>query len=118
MAASAPRELQEILAGARPPAGFTREDRVRLIGEAAEALLAGRMPEPAARVFLAGALVAWLENSGDLARDFLRVTKPKSHRTPAAIWRAHRDERHAEAGRARIAASSTAKGITECPPSP
>jgi hypothetical protein len=82
----------EILAGARPPAGSTREDRVRLIGEAAQQMVdSGTL----AGLFCGGALLAWLENGGDLARDYLRVVKAKSHVTPAAIWRelrAHQDE--------------------------
>jgi hypothetical protein len=79
-----------------------RTDRVRLLGEAAQALLDGRLPEPAARIFLASAISAWLARGGNLERDHLKVVKAKSHHTPAAIWRqivAHQDERHgAESG--------------------
>lgn len=85
-------ELQAILGGARAPAGLDREGRVRLVGEAALLLLdSGTV----AGLFCGGALLAWLENGGDLARDYLRVVKAKSHRTPARIWRelrAHQDE--------------------------
>lgn len=79
---------------ALPPA-FSREDRVRLLREAAEALLAGRMPSGAARLFLAGALSAWLRDGGcvgALERHYLRVSPPRgSHKTPAALAR-HPDE--------------------------
>ena len=72
------------------PSGFTREDRVRLIHQAAEALLAGRLPDPAARLFLAGALRAWLENGGrigELERTYLRVAAPRrSTMTPSRVW--------------------------------
>jgi hypothetical protein len=71
----------------RPPRRFDREGRVALLGEAAQALLDGRMPDDEARLFLAGALTAWLQRGGSLERDFLRVVKAKSHRTPSAIWR-------------------------------
>lgn len=71
------------------PAGFTREDRVKLIAEAAEALLADRLPHPVARFFLGGALAAWLREGGRLGaleRDFLRVTgKERSRLTPARL---------------------------------
>jgi hypothetical protein len=69
------------------PAASEREERVRLIGGAAEALLQGRLPSPAERLFLGGALLSWLTQGGSLERDFLRVTKARSKRTPAVIWR-------------------------------
>lgn len=74
--------------------GLEREDRVALIGACAKALLAGKLPDAPARLFVGGALVSWLEGGGDLARDYLRVVKPKSRRTASAIWRElhHRDE--------------------------
>jgi hypothetical protein len=81
------------------PRVFDRRGRVELIGEAATALLAGRTESG---LFVGGALLAWLENGGDLERDFLQVVKPKSHATPSAIWRqsqAHNYERQdTEAG--------------------
>lgn len=74
----------------RLPAGFDRASRVRLIAEAAEALLAGQLPHPAARLFLAGALVAWLRDGGRigaLERDYLKVAAPRrSTATPARLW--------------------------------
>jgi hypothetical protein len=75
------------LGGDRTPAALTREGRVRLLGEAFEALLDGRTPSREAALFLGGAGMAWLQTGGDLARDYLKVVKPKSHRTPTAIWR-------------------------------
>ena len=72
------------------PAGFTREDRVRLLAEAAEALLAGRLPDPAARLFLGGALQSWLRDGGRLGaleRDHLRVAAPhRSTMTAARLY--------------------------------
>src|SRR5438552_14281770 len=81
--------------GARPPAALNRAGRIRLIGEAATALLQDEMPRAEARLFLAGALLAWLTNGGNLERDFFRIVRPKSHVTPPVIWRqirAHQDE--------------------------
>lgn len=75
------------------PAGFTRADRVRLIAEAAAALLDGRLPEPAARLFVAGALDAWLREGGRigaLERDYFRVAAPaRSTHTPARLYARH-----------------------------
>jgi hypothetical protein len=80
--------------GTRPPATFDRAGRVRLIGEAARALVDGNMPDRDAALFLGGALLAWLESGGDLSRDFLKITKAKSRHTAAYLWRqfAHQDE--------------------------
>jgi hypothetical protein len=100
----------ELLAGARPPAGLDRVQRVRWIAEAGEALLAGRLPSDEARLFLGGALLAWLASGGSLERDYLRTVKPKSHRTPSAIWReiaAHQDERQDGKGAATLAPSTS-----------
>lgn len=96
--------------GARAPSALTREDRVRLIGEFASSVLAGREPDQAALLFVAGALAAWLESGGSLEHDYLRTVKPKSHRTPAAIWReirAHPDERQHRATGATLRPSTT-----------
>lgn len=71
----------------RLPGDFSREGRVALLGEAFAALMAGELPQPEARMFLASAGLAWLQRGGSLERDFLQVTKPKSHRTPTNIWR-------------------------------
>jgi len=82
------------------PAGFSREDRVRLLREVADALLAGRPPDRAAALFVGGAFDAWLTHGGALERDYLGVTPPRgSHRTAAAI---HRDERAAAAAERRL----------------
>lgn len=76
---------------ARLPHDFSREDRVRLLGEAARDLLAGESPEPAALVFLAGGLTAWLDRGGDLLRDYWKVKAPPgSHRTPSQLWASSR----------------------------
>ena len=71
-----------------PPA-FDRAARVRLIDELARALLEGREPSAAARLFVAGALSAWLRDGGrcgSLERDFLRVTqRERSKLTPQRL---------------------------------
>lgn len=73
----------------RLPSGFTREDRIRLLAEAADSLMAARLPSPAARLYLAGAVSAWLREGGRigaLERDFLRVAAPaRSTLTPARV---------------------------------
>jgi hypothetical protein len=74
-------------------AALEREGRVALIAEAAQLLIKSGTK---AGLFTGGGLLAWLENGGDLARDFFMVVRPQSHRTAAAIWRelqAHHDER-------------------------
>jgi hypothetical protein len=91
-----PRGLEAAFGIARPPLILDRAGRVSMIGEAAKALLDGQLPSRECAVFLGGALLSWLELGGNLEREYLRVTKAKSHHTPAAIWRsmnAHRDER-------------------------
>jgi hypothetical protein len=81
------------------PAGFTREDRVRLIGAAAEALLHGRLPDPPARLFLAGAIIGWLQRGGSLEGDFFRVTAPAgSHLTPSKLWLLARNDVEPDSG--------------------
>jgi hypothetical protein len=78
----------DLFGRARLPHDFSREDRVRLLGEACEALLRGQLPSVEARLFLGGALNAWLQRGGSLERDFLRVTgKAGSHHTPCHVWR-------------------------------
>jgi hypothetical protein len=87
---SDPAELQRLLAGASLPAEFDREHRVRLIGDAAKALLDGRMPSREAALFLASGLWAWLNESGvpaALVRDYWRIGAPNgSHFTPRLLW--------------------------------
>jgi hypothetical protein len=79
--------------------GLEREDRVALLGQCAQALLAGKLPDAPARLFVGGALMAWLQGGGDLSRDYFRITKRASRRTATAIWREiqnghHDDARH------------------------
>jgi hypothetical protein len=87
------RELLRAI-GPKAPAGLSRENRIRLLGEAANALIEGKLPEAEARLFLAGGLLAWLRDGGRLTRDYWRVDPRRgSRRTPASIWKArHRDE--------------------------
>lgn len=70
----------------RMPGDIDRETRVRLIGEAFEALIEGRMPSPEAARFLGTKGLAWLNGGGSLERDHLRVIKRHSHHTPARLW--------------------------------
>ena len=84
-----------------PPRGLTREDRVLLLQETAEALLEGRLPDADARLYTAAALLSWLERGGDLERDHLKVCAPVgSHRTPASIMRSRKRNRHPDEGEA------------------
>lgn len=70
------------------PPDFSREGRVKLLKEAFAALLRGQMPSVEARMFLAGGGAAWLEEGGDIARDFWRVAAPRgSHRRPEVVAR-------------------------------
>lgn len=77
------------------PASFDREGRVRLLGEAFKAMLDGKPLSQEAAMFLGGAGLSWLENGGSFEKVYLQVVRPKSHRTPSAIWReiAHANER-------------------------
>ena len=72
------------------PSGFTREDRVRLVAEVADALLAGEIPSAPARLFVGAALSGWLAEGGRLGaleRDFLHVAAPaRSTATPSRLW--------------------------------
>jgi hypothetical protein len=83
-------ELQRLLGGSSLPEGFSREDRVRLIGDAAKALLDGRMPSREAALFLGAGLWSWLHESGNpsaLVRDYWRIGAPNgSHHTPRLLW--------------------------------
>lgn len=79
--------------GGRAPQRYDRRGRVELIGQAAEALLAGKLPADEARLFVAGALVAWLAQGGNLEKDFFKITRPHSHVTPSRLWRQIEAER-------------------------
>jgi hypothetical protein len=80
----------DLFGRSRLPADFSREGRVRLIAEAAAALLDGRLPDAPARLFLGGALQAWLREGGRcgaLERDYLRVTqRERSRLTPQRLF--------------------------------
>jgi hypothetical protein len=74
---------------ARLPAGFSREERVRMLDEAADALLRGEVPPDAARMLLGSALRAFLDSGdgrGALEGKYLRVTACRgSHETAGAV---------------------------------
>lgn len=79
---------QSKVPGAVADLGLTRADRVALLGRAAQALIDGRMPDDASRLFLAGGLVSWLQQGGSLTKDYWRVCGPQgSNHTEAVIWR-------------------------------
>jgi hypothetical protein len=103
------KALQRTLAGASTPPGHDRIERVRLLGAAARRLLEWGTPEG---LYLGGALAAWLERGGNLERDYLRVTKPKSHITPMRLWRElrHHDERQEECIGPSVAPRGDTKG--------
>jgi hypothetical protein len=82
--------------GGRAPARMSREGRIALIGAVAQALLDGRLPSNEARLFVGGALMAWLEQGGHLERNFLRVRKPQSHNTVVRVWARLRAEQEAQ----------------------
>lgn len=90
--------LTQALGADRVPKALSREGRVLLLGEAFAALLENRLPSREAALFLGGAGKAWLTNGGDLSRDHLKVIKPKSKRTAAAIWRELNEARHPDDG--------------------
>ncbi|MGE3348319.1 MAG: hypothetical protein AB7I35_12875 [Ramlibacter sp.] len=70
------------------PAEFTREDRVRTVGEVFEALRAGRMPAPEKAMFVAAGVLAWLEGGGHLTRDYWKTAGPQgSTHTESVLWR-------------------------------
>ena len=72
----------------RAPRRYDRAGRVSLLAECAEALLAGREPSREAALFLAGGVLSWLQQGGDLTREYWGVVGPAgSHRTPAHVWR-------------------------------
>jgi hypothetical protein len=72
----------------RLPGDFTREGRVALVGDAAGRLLRHEALTLEQSVFLGSALAGFLENGGNLERDYLRVSAPRgSHRRPEVVWR-------------------------------
>lgn len=103
----------ELLAGARAPAGLTREDRVRMLAEVSRAMLDGKTPSRAAALFVGGAIRAWLERGGDL-ENYLRIRRRGSHVTPQRLLaRLIGDDAEREEGAVGSASSSTAKDSTE-----
>ncbi|MGA8149255.1 MAG: hypothetical protein WB870_17005 [Gallionellaceae bacterium] len=67
-------------------AAFTREKRIKLLGELAQALLAGEVPSREAALFIGGAIASWLQDGDSLEKTYLKVTKRHSHHTPQVIW--------------------------------
>lgn len=71
------------------PAGLSRQQRVQMLREVFEALLAGETPSDRARLFVASGGAAWLREGGNLTKTFWKVEAERgSHRTPRAIARA------------------------------
>lgn len=72
---------------------YSREDRVRLLGELADAVLAGEPPPRNALIFLATALSSWLQDGGSLTRDFLQTAGAQGCTvTEAHLWRRMQSE--------------------------
>ena len=65
----------------RAPRALSRAGRCKLLAEAAQALLAGKLPSRESQMFLGGAISAWLAQGGKLER-YLQVNLRGSHRTP------------------------------------
>ena len=71
------------------PTRFDRAKRVELIGMAACALRDGGVPDREAATFLSAALLAWLQEGGDLTAEYFQTRAPRgSHVTEAHIWAA------------------------------
>ena len=86
-------ELAAIVGGSRTPAGLSREDRVRLLGEFSDAVLAGRTPSRESSMFVCAGISAWLSGGGSLEGDYWRVKAPAgSHHTAPHIWQVMRDK--------------------------
>lgn len=76
------------------PADFGREHRIRMVGEAFSSWLRGEQPSDEARLFVAGAAVAWLNGRGDLVGDYWRIRgRQGSNATPAVVWSSLREAR-------------------------
>lgn len=83
------RHRHDPFAQAQLPERMTREGRVRLLAECFSALLDNRMPSREAALFVAGGGLQWLEQGGDLVRDYWKVSaRAGSHHTPSHLWRA------------------------------
>ena len=61
-----------------------------MVAEVAEALQAGRLPASAeARMFVASAILSYLQSGGSLERDHLRISAPRgSHAIPKRVYAA------------------------------
>jgi hypothetical protein len=76
--------------GTALPRTLSRAGRVELLAEIADDLLAGRVPDRTAAVWLGSALTAWLLASkrANLVRDYLEVQAPlRSKTTPQTLYR-------------------------------
>lgn len=71
------------------PDTVDREERVEMFGQVAQELISrgGK-----ANLYVGGSILACLENGGNLERDYLKITAPKSsHFTPSVLWRRIRE---------------------------
>jgi hypothetical protein len=83
-----PRLSAEALAAAlagSAPEHLTREGRIRMLVEVADALMASRTE---AGMFVGSGIKSWLQDgSGDLCRDHWKITGERgSHRTAGWVW--------------------------------
>ena len=70
----------------RPPRSLSREGRVALLAEVADALLRGEAPGREAALFVGSALSAWLRMDGPFERH-ARVGAPRgSHHKPSVLY--------------------------------
>lgn len=56
---------------------FEREDRIRLLWKWASAVVAGKKPDAGAEMFAASGVLAWLQEGGNLTREFWRTMAPQ-----------------------------------------
>lgn len=81
-----PHDPFRLIAGKPPPEVDPFELRVRMADEVAEALLAHRLPEHGAGLYIGGAFRTWFELGGDL-QDYLQLRGPQgSTRTAPRVW--------------------------------
>jgi hypothetical protein len=84
-----------------PDLAADRTARVQLLAEAAIALLDGRLPDSAARVYLAGGLLAWLNCGGSLTKKYWATAAPQgSNATECELWQKIREKNASASGSA------------------
>lgn len=78
----------DIFGRASLPAALDRKQRVALLKQFSDAVLANETPPAAAAMFVASAIAAFLAQGGDLCADFLQIKAPQGcHDTPQRLAR-------------------------------